>query len=165
MSAARKKPRPDAPPQWAGRHPFAPDEKRPCLLTRETSIPRVYGDPPHQVATRLHVSTDKLTCTEFSVPPGEYFSPPDIHTGDEVYYVLAGTATVLNPETGEVFTAHEGDVMLIPKGAWHQTFNFADKTLTLLCSFAPEIWSGGDQGARGRFKGEPRFYKVQEGGV
>ena len=165
MSAAKKKPEPDASPQWAGRHPFAPGDKKPFLLTRETPIPRVYGEPPHQVATRLHVSTDKLTCTEFAVAPGEYFSPPDIHTGDEVYYVLAGTATVLDPETGEVFTAAEGDVMLIPKGAWHQTFNFTDKELVLLCSFAPEVWSGGDQGATREFKGEARFYKTAEGGV
>jgi len=110
----------------------------------------------------MHVSTDKVTCTEFSVPPGEYFSPPDIHTGDEVYYVLAGTATVLNPETGEVLTADKGDAVLIPKGAWHQTFNFTDEALTLLCSFAPEVWSGGDRGAPREFSGKTILYKGEE---
>ena len=156
---AAKKGRPGTQPEWAGRRPVEPGEKRPMLLTRETSIPRAYGTPPHQIATWLHVSTDKLACTEFSVLPGEHFSPPDIHTGDEVYYMAEGTATVLNPETGEVHTVAEGDVLLIPKGTWHQTFNFTDKKITVLCSFAPEIWSGGDQGATRDFKGAPVFYK------
>lgn len=162
MSTSKERSAGGETPQWAGRHPFAPDQKKPALLTREMSIPRMYGAPPHHVPTYLHVSTDKLTCTEFAVAPGEYFSPPDIHTGDEVYYVLEGTATVLNVETGEVHTAGEGDVMLIPKGTWHQTFNFTDERLTLLCSFAPELWYGGDQGAPREFAGGTIFYKGTE---
>lgn len=145
---------------WAGRHPFPPEEKRPFLLTRETSIPRVYGTPPHQIATWLHVSTDRLTCTEFVVHPGEYFDPPDIHSGEEVYYILEGTATVVNPGTGHVYTVEEGDVFRIPRKTWHQTFNFGNRRLTVLCSFAPELWPGGDPGAIEKFTGEPVFYKA-----
>jgi gentisate 1,2-dioxygenase len=147
---------------WSAGYPFAPAEKRPCLLTDETSIPRVYGHQPHQVATRLHVCTDKLACTEFTVQPGEYFNPPDIHTGDEVYYILQGTASVVNCESGQVHSVRADEVSFIPKGAWHQTFNFGDEPLVVLCSFAPEIWSGGDGGASRLFQGKPEFYKYGE---
>jgi mannose-6-phosphate isomerase-like protein (cupin superfamily) len=147
---------------WSAGYPFAPAEKRPCLLTSEMSIPRVYGHQPHQAATQLHVSTDKIACTEFAIQPGQYFHPPDIHTGDEVYYILRGTASVMNCESGQVHTVHAGEIFYIPKGAWHQTFNFSDEPLVVLCSFAPEIWSGGDGGASRLYQGKPAFYKSGE---
>jgi mannose-6-phosphate isomerase-like protein (cupin superfamily) len=147
---------------WSEGYPFAPDKKRPCLLTQETSIPRVYGHQSHQVATRLHICTDKIACTEFTIQPGQYFHPPDIHTGDEVYYILKGTACVMNCESGQVHTVYADEVYYIPKGTWHQTFNFGDEPLVVLCSFAPEIWSGGDGGASRLFQGKPAFYKSGE---
>ena len=146
-------------PEWVGRHPFAPEEKRPVLLTRKTSIPRVYGKRPHQIATYLHASTDKITSTEFSVAPGARFEPPDIHSGDEVYYILKGRATTLNPETGEVYIVKQGEVLLVPKGTWHQTYNFTEETITILCFFAPTIWSDDDRGISIEFSGKPVLYK------
>lgn len=148
-------------PQWAARHPFPPGEKRPALLTREHSIPRVYGDGAHRIATYLHLSTDRLTCTEFHVGPGEWFEPPDLHAGDEVYYVLRGEPAVLNPETGEVLVVQEGEFLLIPKGTWHQAHNFASGTAIVLCSFAPKIWSE-EQPMPADFPGHLLVYKGPE---
>ena len=146
-------------PEWVGRHPFPPDEKKPTLLTKETSIPRVYGKRPHQIATYLHVSTDKITCAEFSVAPGARFEPPDIHSGDEVYYILKGEAATLNVETGQVHIVKQGEMLLIPKGTWHQTYNFTEKTVTILCFFAPTIWSDDDRGISIEFLEKPVLYK------
>lgn len=145
-------------PEWAGRYPFEPDKKRPMVLSRQTAIPRIYGYAQHRIATYLHISTDRISCAEFSVSPGEYFEPPDIHSGDEVYYMLEGTATVLNPETGQVYTVEQGDFFYISKGTWHQTYNYTVKTITIICSFAPRMWPE-DAELAIEFKGTPVYYK------
>ena len=126
-------------PYWFGNYPFKPQEKEACLLSKEAGIRRVYGKAPHDIEVHLHVSTDKITCSEFHILPGEYFDPPDIHTGDEVYYILRGTATIFDPDDGTVYLAREGDFFLIPEGTWHQTFNFFDEELEILTAFGKNM--------------------------
>lgn len=146
-------------PYWLGRHPFEPADKRPVHLGRGGTIPRIVGKGSHRIGTHLYLSTDRITCTDFCVQPGEYFEPPDIHSGDEVYFVLEGTATVLNPETGEVLRVEQGESLLIPKGTWHQTYNFGNRQLVIACTFAPKIWSEDDRGVSIEFEGQPVYYK------
>ena len=126
-------------PDWFGSYPFKPHEKRPCVLKECDGLRRIYGRAPHDIETHLHVSTDRVTCSEFRVRPGEYFDPPDIHSGDEVYYILRGKATVFNPDDGDVRVAEEGDFFLIPGGVWHQTFNFSDAELVILTAFGKDM--------------------------
>lgn len=162
MAEKTKKEKEATMPYWLERYPFEPDQKKPALITREQSIPRMFGKGSHRIATRLYISTDKITCTEFCVQPGDYFEPPDIHSGDEIYYVLEGTGTVLNPETGEVVTVQEGEALVIPKGTWHQTYNFGERQLLLACTFAPKIWAADDRGLAIQFEGPPVYYKGKE---
>jgi hypothetical protein len=42
----------------------------------------------------------------YLIPPGSRFEPPDIHTGEEVYFLLKGTLTIFNPQTGDVHEVH-----------------------------------------------------------
>lgn len=131
-------------PSWVGHYPFAPKEKQACLL--KESIKRVYGRDPHRIPTQLHASTDLLTVTSFRIPPGGYIVPPDIHTGDELYWVLKGRVTVSNPETGQTEIIGVGEALWIPEGTWHQTFNMGNETLEVLCFFSPTIWSESSRG-------------------
>lgn len=148
-------------PAWLGNHPFPPEKKKPVLIRTEDEISTIYGLPHHQVSSQVYVSTDKLTFSDFTVPPGNYFLPPDIHVGDEIYYVLKGTATCFCPDTGTTFEANEGDGIYIPKGAWHQVFNFTHKEVTIICVIAPQNWSADDDmGAAVKYSGEAVFYKA-----
>ncbi|MCD6318654.1 hypothetical protein J7M02_06260 [Candidatus Aerophobetes bacterium] len=103
-------------PEHHGRFPFEPGEKSPVVLKRGDNLARLYGKEPNYIATRTCVSTDKIHTSEFSVLSGKYFDPPDIHIGDEVYYVKEGKAHILNPETGQVHNIAEGDFFYIPAG-------------------------------------------------
>jgi len=146
-------------PEWVGRLPFEPDKKRPAIIRPDMEVSTIYGNPPHQIAVHKYVSTDKLTCGDFIVPPGGYFAPPDIHPGDEFYYLLEGTATIFNPQTAEVYQVKEGEGFFIPGGVWHQVFNFGDKRVKILGTIAPAIWSEKDMGSEIEYLDKPRFYK------
>lgn len=146
-------------PDWVGNYPFPPDKKRPVLMNREKSILFVYGKGLHKVSCTTAVSTNHIQTGIMIISPGEYFEPPDIHSGDEVYYVLNGECAVLNPGTGRAFKAKEGEVVLIPKGIWHQTFNIGDKKLEVLAFIAPLQWKKGDVHIPSDFAGEAAYYK------
>ncbi len=126
-------------PEWAGRYPFAPEDKRPVLLT-EYRMPRLYGRFPHQVPTCLYVSTDRITSSGFQVQPGKWFEPADIHGGTEVYYVRSGEATAIDPETGRTCVVPAGSAVYIPERMWHQTHNFGKDELDIITFFAPKMW-------------------------
>lgn len=146
-------------PGHHGRFPFAPDKKKPAVLRREDNLPRLYGCEPNYIPTRTCVSTDKIHASEFSVLPGKYFDPPDIHTGDEVYYVKKGEAQILNPETGQVHKVEEGDFFYIPAGTWHQVYNFSCLEVVFINWIAPQLWSDKDRGASITFDKRPVYYK------
>lgn len=155
-------------PDWMGNHPFPPNRKKPAVIRKDKKVSPIYGLGEHLDSTPMYVSTDKLYFCEYTVPSGGYFDPPDVHTGDECYYCLEGTATLFDPVHGEVFEMMLGDVLLIPKGTWHIGFNFGDKNFRIIAFIAPSIWSeaeGDDEDAMGlevEFKGKPGFYKAKE---
>jgi mannose-6-phosphate isomerase-like protein (cupin superfamily) len=88
----------------------------------------------------LYVSNDKLHVGIFILPPGAKYEPPDMHAGDEVYYIFEETLTEPNPVTGTTQEVCEGEAILLPKGAWHQDFNFKNKSLKILYLIAPSFW-------------------------
>lgn len=127
-------------PDWAEKHPFPPEEKRPAKLL-PTTIPRIYGSYPNRVPTWMHLSTNMLTHAEFALSAGTHFAPPDIHAGDEIYYVLDGAVEVHQPESGQVVTAKTNHVLHIPKGTPHVSYNFGNAKARILTFFAPRIWA------------------------
>ena len=146
-------------PYWLGNYPFKAKEKRPCLLKKTEGLPRTYGVEPNDIHVCLHVSTDKITCSEFHVCPGKFFDPPDIHSGDEAYYISKGTATVLNPDDGSVHIAEEGDFVLIPEGVWHQAFNFSADKLEVLTMFGKDMLAFDHDWPNIRYPGDPSHFK------
>jgi len=90
---------------------------------------------------------------------GEFFDPPDIHVGDEVYYLTKGQANLFNPETGEVLNAEEGDFVHIPVGMWHQVWNFGDKKVTFINWITPQLWSDEERGTSINFEKKSAFCK------
>jgi gentisate 1,2-dioxygenase len=85
----------------------------------------------------MYLSTEEITVCTMDIGPGGMFDPPDIHPGDETYYILEGSITILNPLTGQSAEVREGEAVLIPKGALHSGYNFQDKTVKVLAVIAP----------------------------
>jgi quercetin dioxygenase-like cupin family protein len=131
-------------PDWAGNHPFPPDKKRPMLITPKDEIVTVYGTGREKISPRVFVSTDKILMSSWSVPPGQTFQPPDIHSGDEPYYVLRGKPTIVNPETGQAIQANEGDVILIPAKCWHCVYNFTEEEVVIVAIIEGPLWDAKD---------------------
>jgi gentisate 1,2-dioxygenase len=142
-----------------GKHPYPPNEKKPTLITRDKIVTFAYGNKPHLDFNWLFISTDKLHVGIYQIPPGGRFEPPDVHAGDELYYILKGTLTMFNPETGDVHKVSKGEVLLIPKDGWHQGHNFTDEVVTILFSIAPLMWDP-KKGPPPEFPGKPKLYKV-----
>lgn len=143
-------------PDWMGKLPFPPDKKKPARLNRDEIVKIAYGKGNRPVSVTIYADTDRLYFSEYSVKPGGWFEPPDIHAGDECYYCLEGTATMFDPVHGEVIDLNPGDAMIIPKGAWHQGFNFGEKNFRLITIIAPKAWADVDV----NFTGRPAYYKA-----
>ena len=152
-------------PKHHGRFPFPPDKKKPVLLKLEMRLPRLYGKSHNFITTYTCASTDKIHVSTFTVLPGKFFDPPDIHVGDEVYYVTGGQAKLFNPERGEVLNAEEGDFVYIPAGTWHQVWNFGDREVTFINWIAPQLWSDEKRGSSIKFEKKPVFYKRNPKGI
>ena len=146
-------------PEWMGKFPFAPEEKKPAVISEHRVLPYIYGRGSNPIISDNYISTAQIHLGDFRISAGKCFEPPDLHGGDEVYYVLEGEATVLDPIRGDVFELHKGDAFLIPEGTWHQTYNFSAKELRILLFIAPKVWPEEDMGAEIKFPGTPRVLK------
>ena len=146
-------------PHHHGRFPFPPEEKIPAVIRPDMKAPRVYGHGDTLITTCTHVSTDRIHVCTFTVLPGKYFDPPDVHVGDEVYYLLKGNVHMLNPESGEVLAIEEGDFFYIPAGTWHQVYNYGKIEAVFINWIAPQLWSNTGKGTSINFDKDPVVYK------
>lgn len=92
----------------------------------------------HSDLNYLYLSTENMTVVLWEMAPGSQFDPPDYHQGDEIYYILDGEITELNPVTGEVLRAKKGEAMLIPKETVHIGINFGKKVMRNFAVIAPK---------------------------
>ncbi|MBM3705751.1 MAG: cupin domain-containing protein [Actinobacteria bacterium] len=150
----------DKMPEWMGAYPNPKEKKKPIVIRNEDKKFLIYGRGRNLDTTPLSVSTDRIGYLgEYSVPPGSYFDPPDIHPGDECYYCLEGTAHLFDPVSGDVVELNPGDALLIPKGTWHIGFNFGAIPFRLIALVVPFIWSADDMGLDVNYRGNYAFYK------
>ena len=156
------KKRPVGLPDWAGCHPFTPDKKRPVVLDEKNDVITVYGSGREKISPRIFASTDKILMSLWTVPPGQTFQPPDIHSGDEPYYILKGRPTIVNPENGQCIQAKEGDVVLIPAKCWHTVYNFTEEEATIIAIIEGPMWDESDIELVSGFKLKPVGYKSEE---
>ena len=146
-------------PEYFGNFPFPPTSKKPFVITKNGMKHFIYplNDVHNSDLNWVIASTDKIFCAMYQLPPGGTFDPPDIHAGDEVYYILQGTLTMINPEIGQVVKVPRGEALLIPKGSWHKAYNFEEDEVKILFMIAPKIWD--EDGAPAEFPGKLRIYK------
>ena len=128
-------------PWWANKFPFPPDQKKPALIRQQDEIYSNYGKGNDKMTCEIFISTDKILLSAWIVPPGQSFQPPDIHTGEEPYYVLKGIASVNNPETGQVVEAKAGDAVFMPAHCWHAVYNFGDEDMYLCAIIEGKPWT------------------------
>ncbi|MCL4415999.1 MAG: cupin domain-containing protein [Actinobacteria bacterium] len=125
-----------------GNYPFPPDKKRPIHIKGELIKNFIYpAEVPHYSdLNQLFVSTDKLTVGTWQLGPGGTYNPPDLHAGDEVYYIVEGTLTEHNPVLGEFINIDKGEALLLPMGGYHKGYNFGQGIMKVLYIIAPKIW-------------------------
>ena len=75
-------------PDWMGNLPFPPDKKRPKVIRKEDVVSTVYGKGDKPIKVTIVADTNRPYFSDYSIKPGGWFEPPDIHAGDEVYYCL-----------------------------------------------------------------------------
>jgi gentisate 1,2-dioxygenase len=143
-----------------GNHPFPPDRKKPIHIKGDLIRHFIYpAERPHfSDLNYLYVSTDKLTVGTWQLGPGGNYDPPDLHAGDEVYYVLDGVLTEHNPLLGEFSRVKKGEALLLPQGGYHKGHNFEQGIMRILYVIAPKIWE--DQAPPMDFSaGKMKMYK------
>lgn len=155
------KKRPAGLPDWAENHPFPPDKKKPIVLDEKNDVVTVYGAGREKISPRIFASTDKILMSVWTVPPGQTFQPPDIHSGDEPYYILKGRPTIVNPETGQCIQANEGDAVLIPAKCWHTVYNFTEEEATIVAIIEGPMWDESDMELVSNFKLKTVKYKAE----
>ena len=106
-----------------------------------------------EVADWIYVSSDKIHQLVFSLPAGGVFRHSDayrtIFAADLLYYVLAGTMVINNPETGEVHRLEPGEAAFFRRDTWHHVWSYGTDALRVLEFFAPPP-SQGTSGAYAR---------------
>ncbi len=110
----------------------------------------------------LICSTENMTVGEYQLAPGSYFSPADVHAGDEIYYVMKGEVTMFQPESGQVLQIPAGEGILMPKGCPHIGYNFTEGESHMLYVIAPKMW--GEDGPPSEYTGDIKLYKYEERG-
>jgi len=125
-----------------GKYPFPPDQKKPLHIKGDLIKHFIYpSDVPHfSDLNYLYVSTDKLTVGTWQLGPGGTYDPPDLHAGDEVYYLLDGVLTEHNPLVGEFIQVKKGEALLLPMHGYHKGHNFEQGIMRVLYIIAPKIW-------------------------
>ena len=133
---------------YFGRYPCEPDAKKPVHITKEKMIHYIYTpDDPHTSDLNwMYATTETMFCGRYHLAPGSSFSPPDVHAGDEYYYVLKGTFTMFNPDTGQVVDISKGEGINLPKGAPHKAYNFGVDTAEVIYVIVPSVWEKNESG-------------------
>ncbi len=112
------------------------------LIRKSDAIDGIWGNEESGfVPTLFYLLSNELMVLTLTIPPGgafraygEYRAYFDSHL---CLYVLAGQYTYLNPETGEVRTAQQGEMLFLPEKLWHYGNNFGDSDLRVIEIFSP----------------------------
>ena len=84
---------------------------------------------------KILAQTDKSQVGVMTIAPKGDSGPEEIHTGDQIVYIIDGEARVA--VHGEELRMTKGDVAIIPKGARHHIYNDADTELFFLTVYTP----------------------------
>ena len=120
-----------------GKLPDEPGDKKVRVIKRDESIPMVCGDI-NKILVEYFVSTDRMHCGIFTVPPNSRGEDTPPHEGDEFYYVIKGQG-VLAVEEKQYYRIGAGESGYLPAGYNHYWLNFSEETLEVLFVLAPDM--------------------------
>lgn len=115
---------------------------KPTLIRFQDATRFLWGDVESgQVSDWVYGSGERIAAFMFSLRPGAYFR----HSKDfktyydqhRLYYVYQGQITILNPESGQVATACEGEAIFWRGNKWHYGYNFGDTETLILEGVVP----------------------------
>lgn len=149
-------------PDYFFNYPLPQGQQRPCMLRQSELRKFLYTEalPEQSDLNWLILSTENVTVGEYQLAPGTHFAPADVHAGDEIYYVLSGEVTMLQPSTGQVVVVGKSEGILMPRGCPHVGYNFGEDEAHMLYAIAPKIWE--DDGQPEDYTGAFKVYKYEE---
>jgi mannose-6-phosphate isomerase-like protein (cupin superfamily) len=100
----------------------------PAFVTKDTSEIR-------EIMAYRNSSCERMSLAEATLYPSRATERHRHPRSEEIYYVLKGSGRMFIE--GEYRDIGEGDAILIPPGAVHQTWNTAEEPLVFLCLCAP----------------------------
>ena len=124
-----------------------PEYEQPQVITPDSVTRHIWGDAESGfVGDEVLLSTERLHALIFTLPPGGSFGhSPDNRTvfaADEVYSVLEGTIAVIDPATGQVVPASQGDAVFFRRDTWHHGINWGSGPVRVLEFFSPPPATG-----------------------
>lgn len=120
---------------------------QPEVVTPESVTRHLWGDDASGfVGDEVLLSTETLHALIFTLAPGGSFghSPNNrtVFAADEVYRVLEGTIAVIDPSSGQVVRASEGDTVFFRRDTWHHGMNVGTGPVRVLEFFSPPPATG-----------------------
>lgn len=104
----------------------------------------IHGSEGHMLVS-FAVSNDFIHFGSMTIPAGEP-TDPEVHKGDEVFYVLEGSISIIITSSNENesvtksrFEVNCGEHFLIPEGTCHRYLNLATKPVKLIFGIAPNL--------------------------
>jgi len=122
----------------------------PGAISHDRVVLKLWGDAGSgYVSDEVYVSNEQIHMMVFSLPPNGRFVHSDrsrtYFSADELYFVLAGSMFLANPETGEVHLVDQGEAIHFGPDVWHHGFNAGPTELRVLELFAPPPATGTSQ--------------------
>ncbi len=114
----------------------------PTLIRKSEAPTRIWGNEESGfISTISYGLSDQLLTVNMIMQPGDAFRSSDefriLFDSQLCLYVLEGQYTYHNPETGEIRTAKQGEMLFLPEKLWHYGNNFGDTEARVLEVFSP----------------------------
>lgn len=119
-----------------------------ATIVRRAHVPyTLWGDDEAGYVNDLfYVMSAQMMLLGVSLPPGGRWRSSDqcraFYDTHECVYVVSGQFTCQDPETGEVRTVKEGEMLSMAEKRWHYGYNFGNKDLHMLEFIAPPAAQG-----------------------
>jgi len=129
---------------WPLPGPQARKEKKILVIKPKETLDVIHGSQNHMLVS-FAVSNDFIHFGSLTIPSGVK-TDPEVHQGDEVFYVLEGSVSVVinSPKEKESvsksrFEMNCGQRFLIPEGTYHSYLNLSTKPAKLIFGIAPDL--------------------------
>lgn len=131
--------------KWPIPGPEAREKKQIFVIKPDQTLEVIHGNKKH-ILVSFAISNDFIHFGMMTIPSG-VISDPEVHKrGDEVFYVLEGSISVIITSANENksvsksrFEVNQGERFLIPEGIYHRYLNLSKEPVKLIFGIAPEL--------------------------